>query len=76
MFDDWRGMCAGITSRRDLIERVIRLLESYEKKYAFNFADTKKVLANLTDAEIDKSIQNAEQAWEERQKATDSRNLP
>lgn len=76
VFDDWQDMCTGITNRRDLVERVIRLLESYEKKYAFDFADTKKVLANLTDAEIDKSIQNAEQAWEERQKATAPRNQP
>lgn len=57
VFNDWHKMCSDIKSNQDLLERINMLLVSYEKKYHFDFEDTKRALQCLTDEEINKVIQ-------------------
>ena len=52
VYNDWDNICVNLNDKKDLLNKVEQLLLLYEEKYHFNFRDTKKALANISDDEI------------------------
>ena len=62
-FDKWQKDSISLNTNQELLQGVIKLLESYEHLYHFDFADTKKVLSEISNDELTKIIQESEEKY-------------
>lgn len=62
-FDKWQKDSISLNTNQELLQGVIKLLEFYEHLYHFDFADTKKILSEISNEKLTQIIQKSKEKY-------------